>query len=208
MKIPSYANKARAEYEQLVESMHEGNPDYDEFLVNLRRQASSGQVQLSSVVGATPTPECAAATLPEQPKITPRRTDFYNFGVEKHGFSMFMAYRPPIAEAPESERILVCGTKAQLREIASNEEATVKASKLATPTTKFQYSANMGYFWENFFGNKHFLDNSGEISVPRGILATGWMRNYDPISGTGMTLGVWGLLEDIAKEWDIPLEQI
>ena len=71
---------------------------------------------------------------------------------------------------------------------------------------KYTFSATLGSFWKNFFGEGDFLDQQGKVSVPRLIVGTGYMRNYNLYGG--QTVDVTKRLEKIASAWRIPIHFI
>lgn len=73
-------------------------------------------------------------------------------------------------------------------------------------TPKYVFSACVGSFWEQFFGEDKFLDNIDRINVPRAIIGTGSMRNYNAYGGE--TMDVRERLEEIASAWNIPIQLI
>ncbi len=66
--------------------------------------------------------------------------------------------------------------------------------------TEYVPCINVGYFWEQFFGTKDFLDE--KISIPEAIIGTGYMRNHNAHGGE--TLDVTKRLAEIASSWHIP----
>ena len=71
---------------------------------------------------------------------------------------------------------------------------------------EYVFSSRVGSFWEDFFGEKDFLDNLDKISIPSAIITTGYMRNRNKYGG--QTLNVKERLKEIASAWDIPLKII
>ena len=71
---------------------------------------------------------------------------------------------------------------------------------------KYDFCGRVGSFWPIFFDEEYFLDNLEKISIPRAIIGTGFMRNYDACGGETRFVG--DRLEKIAQEWDIPIQFI
>ena len=71
---------------------------------------------------------------------------------------------------------------------------------------EFSFSGRVASFWENFFGQDDFLDSLDKVSVPRAIIGTGKMRNYNKYGGE--TLFVDDRLKEISNAWGIPIQII
>ncbi|HLC78279.1 MAG TPA: hypothetical protein VJH92_04085 [Candidatus Nanoarchaeia archaeon] len=83
----------------------------------------------------------------------------------------------------------------------SNPNTTLEEVK-----PEYVFSAKVGWFWDNFFGEELFLDHPRKISVPCLIVSTEYMRNYNAFGGE--TINVKERLEEIAIGWDIPIQFI
>ena len=70
----------------------------------------------------------------------------------------------------------------------------------------YAYASRVGGFWDKFFENRDFLDNLEVNSVPLAIVATGKMRNYNSYGGE--TINVRERLEEIARDWNVPIKFI
>ena len=125
---------------------------------------------------------------------------------------------PPISRANDSNRVLVIGTKAEvgglskiidgyLKDPTSQSQSKViaKLPKLIEGIVepKFTYTASVGSFWENFFGQEYFLDARDNVSVPRAMLATGMMRASSQHGN--YTVAASERLKEIAANWAIPI---
>lgn len=181
------------------------------------------------------------------PGVEITKTSYWYWLVEKGDDFPELAFYgiPPIGEASESNRILVTGTKSEIRDLydiihgikiyqrvmkeieekhkrLSKSQADIPQlypkfpdSELVTTMQSLQqrveqpeyvFSGSIIPFWEKFFNENHFLDNPNKISVPTAIIGTGRMRNYNRFGGE--TLDVTKRLEQIAKDWDIPIQII
>jgi len=67
----------------------------------------------------------------------------------------------------------------------------------------FVYCSRVGSFWQAFFGVDEFLDKPEAITVPRSIIGTGAMRNYNAHGGE--TRDVKQRLERVANDWYLPI---
>lgn len=171
-------------------------------------------------------------------KIT--RTMYWNWCHDSGGdFPEDLFYNtPPVAQAQDSNRVLVTGTKVEtnsmyqmLEALKGGPEAVEELHRknreeklpqlLKTPMGRdisvihqiliggvqpdYRYCSQVGSFWGEFFGDS-FLDRLDENSVPRAIVATGFMRNYNCIGGE--TLEVMSRLKRVAHEWRIPIYRV
>lgn len=212
--------KMKRQYELLKSEMTPGNKDYDalqERLYFLKEDAERREMEYAKVTKKYGT------------NIT--KTLFWHWQTEKgfHPESFFYA-TPPIGEAKESNRILITGTNREtsdmykiieglktyrrvMREIRGSQELSesTESGLLATKsieeygfTPEYVFASQLGTFWKRFFGDENFLDN--EVSVPRAIIGTGYMRNYNRRGGET----VYGAkrLEEIASDWNLSIEFI
>jgi hypothetical protein len=190
MKQREDYSEMQRKYQELEQSMHEGNPEYD----SLRKRL--GEVESYAPI---------------------TKTLLWHWNVEKSDFPETFFYSTPlIGEASESNRILIAGTNAELRYMQNTfrdleiyqrvvEELGKESSEYpGSVNPKIALCTRVGMFWESFFGEKDFLDNLDKISVPAAIIGTGNMRNYNIYGGE--TVEVRKRLEKIASEWGIPIQ--
>lgn len=161
-------------------------------------------------------------------------TTLWHWLNDKTDFDLdFFDNTPPIFEAEVSDRIIICASKAENRDIYKLfeswrvEKAASKWKKIKTLTfsrfrdqktisnpfpeisgfelsSEFVHSSEVGYFWDSFFAAKYFLDE--DITIPKMIISTGFMRSY--MGNAGTTYPVSDRLREIAESWDIPIHFI
>jgi len=98
---------------------------------------------------------------------------------------------PPVSVGEIEDRVLVCCTKAQMREIGGKPPVA--------GGSRVVFSTQVGQFWQAFFNEIHFCDK--RVTVPRLIATTGQMRNYSYAGGE--TLDVGKALEGIAVKFGV-----
>lgn len=131
---------------------------------------------------------------------------------------------PPVENPGDSNRILITGTNAEVQsldiyvkkrtgrsddvpKILRDYDRDVKIPQDLLErirSSKIKYCSQVGSFWQSFFGEKDFLDKP--ISIPRQIVATGFMRNYNMQGGE--TIDVRDRLEEVAKVYGSEIEFI
>jgi len=116
---------------------------------------------------------------------------------------------PPIESPRHSDRILITGTKAEIGSLYREVEE-LKSGKPSRMLNKFteeirdnpiNYCATVGSFWRYFFDQKDFLDY--EVSVPKKIIGTGALRNYNMYGGE--TMDVKERLKEVAEKFKVPI---
>ncbi len=129
---------------------------------------------------------------------------------------------PPIKNPKSSSRVLVIGTKVEVRNIAEmfesperinennppeyNHKARSRLKKLIEEARQgtVEYCAQLNQFWSAFFGEEDFLDDP--ITLPTKMIATGLMRDY--MDGCGMYRHIKERLKEISFTYNVPLEFI
>lgn len=129
----------------------------------------------------------------------------------------FFYQTPPVENPSKSKRLLMTGTKAEIRTLSTLIDESKSGKRMEellkriTPEmseelikSKVNYCATVGSFFESFFDQKDFLDH--EVSCPRKIISTGYMRNYNMYGGE--TVNVRKRIEQIAQPFGIDVEFI
>jgi hypothetical protein len=124
-------------------------------------------------------------------------------------------YPPAGYTEQSSEKLLIparnvispqTGSQSNIRE--PGQELIIASRTLEEFGVKPEYvfCGRVGSFWEVFFGESEFLDHPEKVSLPQAIIGTGYIRNYNRYGGETMNVKI--RLEEIAREWDIPIQII
>ena len=103
---------------------------------------------------------------------------------------------PPVSVSGVDDRVLICCTKAQMREMS--KEPPVEGSRVI-------FSTQVGLFWEELFDGEYFCDRP--VTVPSLLATTGYMRNYNYIGGETVEVGEY-LENTVTDMFSIPFVRL
>lgn len=132
-------------------------------------------------------------------------TTLWQYSVERNTDSLSLLFftSPPVFEAVKAERVLFVGTRSDLTNELGELYRTISSSE---PATKLNTCTMASNFWARFFDCDNFLDQQTSLTIPKAIISTGKIRNE--VRGCNETLDAVARLEEIARNWGIPLKLI
>ena len=180
------SEKMDAKYEELRSQMVVGNTLYDSWIAELAEQDRK-----------------AGLTEHKSDASNISLTWFWKWTVSNGDQSTDRYYfinRPPISEAPLSERILIAGTNIDFNSIKMEQIAKTRLGITEEQVNKkpFVYSRSISGFWWNFFDEELYLDKREKISIPKAMVTAGEMRSYTDGMG-GESINVGNKLEEYAS---------
>lgn len=121
------------------------------------------------------------------------------------GARVAMLLNPPVysVRTPIPPRIMLIGTTLCFPHLRQCLPEVQEKYQLINPALTNSRVTGMA-FWCNFFENDDFVGNPRGNTIPSVILTSGLMRSYE--ENAGVTLDYLFRIEEVAAEWNIPVE--